>query len=973
MATIVAASGGGPWGTASTWTGSVVPTAADDVQLGSGSGDVSINLTTNVCRSLDCTGYTGTLTHNWGAKLSIGDATPGAGNKALTFVTGMTFAIVNSLDAEIAFVSTSTTQQTITTAGKTLGSVKINGTGSSYILGDNIKLTDIFGLLSILNGTLSASTFVIDTGGVLVNGANATITLGSATHLLTGRISPDPWEVVSGTVNANTSTLKITDGSYFSKTFKGGGKTYNNVWFSGTGDSDSRVIRGSNTFATLTDSNTAAHSLFFEAGTTQTVTNFIVSGASTASRVSIDTEASTATHALVKSGGGTVSCDYLNIQHSVATPIKTWYAGANSVNNQSVATAGSGWRFTVVPPALPALPASTVVSGMPTLTVEVSFTTDSLDTDPAWVDIAGYVRSGSVRSGRTNELDEFQTGSCSLTLDNRARTFDPLYTSGPYYGYLKARMLCRISATYGATTYRLFQGFVSGWTLSPDLSGDSVCQIEGYDGLSYLAGVDLPIDLYTHMTERRLAGVPIAWWQLGASDSLATDKMGTYNYTYTTATPTTGDAPSKWMGGSSSAFDGSYGVIGPAVATVAADWSVTGFFNTETAGPTGYVNPILANAGPDNATIGIDDSGRLVFRNSSAGAVNSGLPGNDGKWHHFAITYPGSGASPKCYVDGIDLSFDRSGSGDNGTGWQLIGLSNHAGDATAFTGSLSHIACWDIELDSTEIGLLAAAGLRGVPSTGETTIDWVEEVLSASGWPGAWTGLEVGTVKPGGMKWGQNALTVLQQLALTEGGRVFVDQNGDFLFYNRSHDFTATRSTTSQATYSDSGLAAVVPFSAVGEISYSDAYLSNSVTVTTAEELAFTATDATSITTYGTVAKQIDTLLDSQADAQTYADIYLLAYKDPSLRIQDWKVNPLAKGATAFPKILDARLADRVTFEILPNSLGSRISQQMIVEQISHDFTPDTWTTTFSGSPASAAWLLEDATYGLLESTTILG
>jgi hypothetical protein len=145
------------------------------------------------------------------------------------------------------------------------------------------------------------------------------------------------------------------------------------------------------------------------------------------------------------------------------------------------------------------------------------------------------------------------------------------------------------------------------------------------------------------------------------------------------------------------------------------------------------------------------------------------------------------------------------------------------------------------------------------------------------------------------------------------------------------------------------------------------------VTVTTAEGLAFTASDATSITTYGTVAKQIDTLLDSQADAQTYADIYLQAYKDPSLRIQEWKVLPQAKGATAFPKVLDARLADRVTFEIMPNNVGSRISEQLIVEQIVHDFTPESWQTTFSGSPAVLAWLLEDATYGLLESTTILG
>ena len=53
----------------------------------------------------------------------------------------------------------------------------------------------------------------------------------------------------------------------------------------------------------------------------------------------------TGTHALAKAGGGTISCDYLSVQHSVVSPANTWYAGNNSTNNQSVATAGSGWLF----------------------------------------------------------------------------------------------------------------------------------------------------------------------------------------------------------------------------------------------------------------------------------------------------------------------------------------------------------------------------------------------------------------------------------------------------------------------------------------------------------------------------------------------------------------------------------------------------------------------------------------------------
>jgi hypothetical protein len=105
---------------------------------------------------------------------------------------------------------------------------------------------------------------------------------------------------------------------------------------------------GSNTFNDLTDDWTAAHSLHFIAGTTQTFTTFDVSGTA-GNLITIDSSSSTATHALVKSWGGTISCEYLNIQHSVATPGSTWYA-TNSTDNQAVATSGSWWIITAPAP-----------------------------------------------------------------------------------------------------------------------------------------------------------------------------------------------------------------------------------------------------------------------------------------------------------------------------------------------------------------------------------------------------------------------------------------------------------------------------------------------------------------------------------------------------------------------------------------------------------------------------------------------
>lgn len=51
-------------------------------------------------------------------------------------------------------------------------------------------------------------------------------------------------------------------------------------------------------------------------------------------------------HYIVKVGGWVIDADYLDISHSIASPSNTWYAGDNSINNQSNADAWSGWIFT---------------------------------------------------------------------------------------------------------------------------------------------------------------------------------------------------------------------------------------------------------------------------------------------------------------------------------------------------------------------------------------------------------------------------------------------------------------------------------------------------------------------------------------------------------------------------------------------------------------------------------------------------
>ena len=210
MATITAAAGGGAWSSGGTWTGGVVPTAADDAQLGAGSGNVTIDAGA-VARSLDCTGYTGTLTHNSGVTLTLGDATAGAGNVALKLVAGMTYTLTNATSSALTFVSTSATQQTITTGGKVLGNWTINGAGSSYLLAD-ANSTGTAASVTVSAGTLNTGGQTCSWGAFAsISGSTRAVTFGASTVSITGTATWfDTIPSTGLTLSAASSTINFT-------------------------------------------------------------------------------------------------------------------------------------------------------------------------------------------------------------------------------------------------------------------------------------------------------------------------------------------------------------------------------------------------------------------------------------------------------------------------------------------------------------------------------------------------------------------------------------------------------------------------------------------------------------------------------------------------------------------------------------------------------------------------------------------
>lgn len=224
MATKFARSVGGNWNTDATWSttssagtaNTTKPTAADDVILDSGSGQITVDAA-SVAKTVTCTGYTNTLTHNAFALTVSG---------SVTFVSGMTYTPLAT--STLSFAATAT----LTTGGKLM--TNITHTSGTLTIGDNvttmaskiITLT-LSGTAVDLNGkTISGNTItsrifftsgtvgtgkqITVNGGTFVNADFRDITFSNATNLDLSAITGKSGDLGGNTITGGGSTLTFT-------------------------------------------------------------------------------------------------------------------------------------------------------------------------------------------------------------------------------------------------------------------------------------------------------------------------------------------------------------------------------------------------------------------------------------------------------------------------------------------------------------------------------------------------------------------------------------------------------------------------------------------------------------------------------------------------------------------------------------------------------------------------------------------
>ena len=211
--------------------------------------------------------------------------------------------------------------------------------GGTYTLNDSFTASNTGYTVNLDVGTIDLNGFTWTSIGLIVGSffsLSKNITFNGGSIVLTGTSgfnNQTTSTYFSTTAGTGTGSISLTSAS--SKSFIGGGVTYNCTL--NQGGAGALTITGSNTFSNITNTVQPA-SVLFTAGTTSTFTNFSLAG--TAGNLITIGSVTAASHTLSKASG-IVTGNYLSISRSTATGGATWNA-TNSTDGGN----NSGWIFT---------------------------------------------------------------------------------------------------------------------------------------------------------------------------------------------------------------------------------------------------------------------------------------------------------------------------------------------------------------------------------------------------------------------------------------------------------------------------------------------------------------------------------------------------------------------------------------------------------------------------------------------------
>lgn len=299
-----------------------------------------------------------------------------------------------------------------------------------------------------------------------------------------------------------------------------------------------------------------------------------------------------------------------------------------------------------------------------------------------------------------------------------------------------------------------------------------------------------------------------------------------------------------------------------------------------------------------------------------------------------------------------------------------------------FAGDLS-----DWTLNATDgFKILTGINLATTGSVGasDDTGTRINRILNAAGWYTGQGGgarmVDTGDSTLQATTFGDTALNLLQLACDSEIGQLYINGSGAVVFRHREALLIDDRSSTSQASFSDSGDDPDLPVTSITRAD-DDTTVANDIQATRVGGTMQEVTDSASELKYNfpRTYTRGDLILNTDADALTWASWVLYVSANAEDRFESITIDPQAQPGDLWPQVLGREMGDRVTVtRNAPLGGGSflQVTRDCFISGIQHTFdvASSTWQTMFSFQDASkygSFMTLDNADLGQLDSNAL--
>lgn len=585
--------------------------------------------------------------------------------------------------------------------------------------------------------------------------------------------------------------------------------------------------------------------------------------------------------------------------------------------------------------------------------------------NPTWTEVTSSVRSMSIDRGRSDDWGTF-SGSATVELNNRARLYDPFYTSGTYYGKLLPRRQIKIEATYGGTTYAVFRGFIDGWPPTwTDAGGDSTVTLSCFDAMQLLAQVQLPADwaqpYILSLAPRHYypCDDPIIPYQINTLTDLGSVKRNML-------LNSNGWAGQQLAAGLVDQSVQGYGT--PALTYIGSSFTNEVVYTTQGrlsiafwCIPDVQFSTIIAYGESsgwlwyvtfDNNkfALSIQKEGAFVV-NGYRWETNTTLISKTEPIHFAASVLAYNSA--QLFVNGVDVT----GTYSTFTETAVTPFQDYT---VIVQGPIQQLVIWNEYVAGFQYQALIKYSLANF---NETTAARVARIIAETPFSTSLVSAN-GTQSIGEIT--DNAPYAgpeLQQTANTEGGPIYVTKAGVVTQTSTYAQFTQAKSFTSQATYGSGGLGLDPEIA----IQYDGDSMRNIINVNMTGGGVQKTTGSVSTSTYGQATQTWDAYMSTVSQAKTIGNVLVGFGQYVFPKFNDFEVVIKPEGDWA--STLGLELLERITVAVAPPT-GNTITQDLQVNRIRHDVTPDSWRTSLNGSNRWASAFRLD--YSVLNGPDVL-